>query len=286
MQIEKIRLWLRHDVREDQQLKFLQQGQFWPHPQDPSVKEIEAVLEWLDEPQHHLIAYGDPLYPELLSKIDQPPPFLSVWGNLEVLHEPQLGMVGCRNMSHYGAENAFAFAKALSEIGLVVTSGLARGIDALSHEGAMQGGGATIAVLGTGLCQVYPRDHQNLAAKIAEKGAVISQFPLHNGPFRHQFPMRNRVISGLSMGVLVVEAAQKSGSLITARYALQQNREVFAVPGSIHSVTSKGCHALIRQGATLVESLPDLLIELKSKLSSFTEGVNHVKDLKKAEGKK
>jgi DNA processing protein len=253
------------ELREDQKMKVLLGEVPWPNLKVPEA-EVEKVLRWLEQPQHHLIAYGDLSYPYLLTKIDHPPPFLSVCGHLEVLSEPQLGMVGCRNMSHYGAENAFSFAKALAEIGLVVTSGLARGIDALSHEGAMQAGGLTIAVLGTGLHQVYPREHQALADRIAETGAVISQFPLHNGPLRHQFPMRNRVISGLSLGVLVVEAAQKSGSLITARYALQQNREVFAIPGSIHSVTSKGCHALIRDGATLVDSLPELLMELKEKL--------------------
>ena len=271
-QLERVRLWLQSDLREDQQLKILKDG-FRPNTlADPSSAEVDFTLRWLEEPHHHLLAYGDLAYPYLLSKIDHPPPFISVHGHLDVLNEPQLGMVGCRSMSHYGAANAFAFAKALTEIGLVVTSGLARGIDALSHEGAIKNGGRTIAVLGTGLSQVYPREHQSLANRIAETGAVISQFPLQNGPLRHQFPMRNRLISGLSMGVLVVEAAQKSGSLITARYAMQQNREVFAIPGSIHSVTSKGCHALIRDGATLVDSLPDLLIELKAKLASFTKG--------------
>ncbi len=266
-----IKLWLMPNLREDQKLKILLENGPLPE-QLPPESEVEEVLTWLEQPQHHLIAYGDLSYPYLLTTIDNPPPFLSVHGHLDVLSEPQLGVVGCRSMSHYGAENAFAFARALAEIGLVVTSGLARGIDALSHEGAMKNGGMTIAVLGTGLSQVYPREHQALANRIAETGAVISQFPLQNGPLRHQFPMRNRVISGLSFGVLVVEAAQKSGSLITARYALQQNREVFAIPGSIHSVTSKGCHALIRDGATLVDSLPELLLELQSKLARFTKG--------------
>ena len=269
-QLDCIKLWLMPNVREDQKLKVLLGDAPWPQD-EVAESQVEEVLNWLAQPQHHLIAYGDLTYPYLLSQIDNPPPFLSVHGHLDVLSEPQLGMVGCRSMSHYGAENAFSFAKALAEMGLVVTSGLARGIDALSHEGAMQNDGMTIAVLGTGLKEVYPREHQALANRIAEKGAVISQFPLQNGPLRHQFPMRNRVISGLSFGVLVVEAAQKSGSLITARYALQQNREVFAIPGSIHSVTSKGCHALIRDGATLVDSLPELLLELKAKLASFTK---------------
>ena len=271
-QLECIKLWLQRDLREDQQLQILQEGRLPKTLQDPPSHALDATLAWLDEPHHHLIAYGDLHYPYLLTQIDNPPPFISVQGCLDILNEPQLGMVGCRSMSHYGAENAFTFAKALTEIGLVVTSGLARGIDALSHEGAIKNGGRTIAVLGTGLSQVYPREHQSLANKIAENGAVISQFPLQNGPLRHQFPMRNRLISGLSIGVLVVEAAQKSGSLITARYAMQQNREVFAIPGSIHSVTSKGCHALIRDGATLVDSLADLLIELKTKLARFTKG--------------
>ena len=235
----------------------------------PDSLEIEKTCVWLTEEGHHLIDFRDFDYPTLLKEIDNPPPFLSVMGQRAVLNEAQFGMVGCRNMTHYGAENAFQFAKALAEMGIGVTSGLARGVDALAHEGALAGGGFTIAVLGSGLNQLYPAQHQNLANTIAEQGAVVSEFPLNCGPMNYQFPMRNRIISGLSLGVLVVEAAQKSGSLITARCALRQNREVFAIPGSIHSPMSKGCHALLKDGATLVESIPDLLKEVQLKLKNY-----------------
>ncbi len=273
---DRISLWVCPYLKEVEQLKCLRASSYRGMSAEakaflaaPPRDEIDAVLSWLEEENHHLIAFGDEAYPQLLAEIDNPPPFLSVIGQLKVLQEPQLGIVGCRSMSHYGAQNAFQFAKALAEMGVTVTSGLARGIDALAHEGALAGGGSTIAIVGAGLNCLYPREHKGLAEKIALTGAVVSEFPLNREPANFQFPMRNRIISGLSLGVLVVEAAQKSGSLITARCALKQNREVYAIPGSIHSTTSKGCHSLIRDGATLVESLPDLLREVKEKLESF-----------------
>lgn len=172
-------------------------------------------------------------------------------------------------MSAYGSENAFQFSKALAEIGITITSGLAIGIDTMAHQGALAVKAQTIAVLGTGLNCIYPSQNKNLVCEIIEQGgAIISELPLDAKPIPYNFPKRNRIISGLSLGVLVVEAAEKSGSLITARFALEQNREVFAIPGSIHSTTSRGCHKLIKDGATMVESLPDLLIHIKEKLKS------------------
>ena len=196
-----------------------------------------------------ILTKEDPRYPERLREIHKPPECLFVKGRAELLQEPQIAIVGCRHMSAYGAENAFQFAKALAEIGLTVTSGLAMGIDTLAHQGALAGQGPTIAVLGTGLGSIYPAQNQKLADEISLNGALVSEFPFNTPPFRHNFPKRNRIISGLSLGVLVIEAAEKSGSLITARFALEQNREIFALPGSIHSPTSRGCHQLIKEGA-------------------------------------
>ncbi len=212
---------------------------------------------------------NDPSYPELLRQIHSAPKTLYVKGNMTALTEPQIAIVGCRQMSPYGAEQAFAFAKALAGIGLAVTSGLAVGIDTMAHQGALAGQGQTIAVLGTGVNKLYPPQNKNLAEEIIAKGgAIISEFPPDTEPFPYNFPRRNRIISALSIGVLVVEAAEKSGSLITARYALEQNREVFAIPGPINSVVSRGCNKLIAEGAILVESLADLLIHIKDKLTT------------------
>ncbi len=211
----------------------------------------------------------DPLYPAPLREIHKPPETLFVAGNPAVLSEPQIAIVGCRQMTAYGAENAFQFAQALAEMGITITSGLAVGIDTMAHQAALSGKGTTIAVLGTGLHHIYPQQNEALAREICEKGgAVISEFPLTTQPFPYNFPKRNRIISALSMGVLVIEAAEKSGSLITARFALEQNREVFALPGSIHSPTSRGCHKLISEGAVLVQSLSDLIVHLKSTLQA------------------
>jgi DNA processing protein len=222
----------------------------------------EAEREWLDRPGNHIVTLCDPAYPPLLRQIPDPPPLLFVRGDPALLAAPQLAVVGSRNPTPGGTDNARAFARALARAGLAVTSGLALGIDAAAHEGALEVAGRTLAVAGTGLDRVYPASHRALAHAIAAGGALISEFPLGTPPRRENFPQRNRIISGLALGVLVVEAAPASGSLITARLAAEQGREVFAIPGSIHSPLARGCHALIRQGAKLVETAQDILEEL------------------------
>ena len=221
---------------------------------------------WLAEGEgwRHLLTLGDPDYPPDLLQTEDPPLLLHVEGDLAALRHPlRLAIVGSRNPTAQGADNARAFAQALAGAGACIISGLALGIDAAAHEGALEVGGSTLAVVGNGLDQVYPRQHQALARRIAAQGALISEYPLGTPPLAPNFPRRNRIISGLSQGVLVVEAALQSGSLITARQAVEQGREVFAIPGSIHSPQSRGCHALIRQGAKLVESAQDILEELR-----------------------
>lgn len=227
----------------------------------PSLSSAE--LAWLEHPAHHLIMAGDIDYPDLLLQLSDAPAGLFVRGNAHLLQSPQLAMVGSRNPTPYGREAAAAFAKQLSQLGLTITSGLAAGIDAAAHAGCLQGSGRTVAVCGTGLDQVYPRSSTALAMDlVAQGGALVSEFPFGTPVRKHHFPQRNRLISGLSLGTLVVEAALHSGSLITARLAAEQGREVFALPGSIHSPLSKGCHLLIRQGAKLVDSMDDMLSEL------------------------
>lgn len=227
-----------------------------------------STLEWTQTPGNQFITLDDPRYPKLLKQIHKPPPFLYVQGNIENLQEPQIGIVGCRDMSPYGQTLAFRFAKELAAMGIAITSGLAFGIDAMAHQGALQAQGTTLAVLGTGLNEIYPKAHKQLSQDIlAQGGTLVSEFPPHLGPRRENFPQRNRIISGLSLGILVIEAAQKSGSLITAKYALEQNRPVFAIPGPIQSPQSRGCHQLLREGAILVESIQDILQELYQPLS-------------------
>lgn len=221
-----------------------------------------AVRAWLEAPGNHLVALDDPRYPDLLRQIPDPPPVLYVHGDPELLGNLQLAIVGSRNPSRGGLENARAFASHLAGAGLTITSGLALGIDAEAHRGALAAGGTTIAVTGTGLDRVYPARHHDLAHAIAEHGALVSEFPPGTPPRPAHFPQRNRIISGLALGTLVVEAARRSGSLVTARHALEQGREVFAIPGSIHNPLARGCHALIRQGAKLVETAEDILEEL------------------------
>lgn len=228
----------------------------------PDWQGVEHDLQWLQQPDNHLLALEDADYPPLLRRIPYPPPLLFVCGDPTCLHRPQLAMVGSRNPTRSGAETAQQFATHLAALGMVITSGLAMGIDAAAHQGALEGGGHTIAVTGTSLERVYPARHRELAHAIAANGALISEFPLGTPPIASNFPQRNRIISGLSLGVLVVEAAAQSGSLITAHQALEQGREVFAIPGSIHNPLAKGCHALIRQGAKLVETAADILEEL------------------------
>ncbi|MBL8260121.1 MAG: DNA-protecting protein DprA [Candidatus Competibacteraceae bacterium] len=229
---------------------------------DPDWRGVERDLAWLEQPGNHLLALDDERYPPLLRQVAGPPPLLFVHGLPDSLRAPQLAIVGTRNPTPQGRETARQFAAHLAEGGLAITSGLALGIDAAAHQGALAGGGWTVAVTGTSLERVYPAKHRDLAHAIAERGALVSEFPIGTPALAENFPRRNRLISGLALGVLVVEAAVQSGSLITARLALEQGREVFAIPGSIHNPLAKGCHALIRQGAKLVETATDILEEL------------------------
>ena len=228
----------------------------------PDEKVLKSELEWLSEPGHHLLTWSDPDYPVLLREIPDPPLVLYIAGERQLLSARQLAIVGSRNPTPMGRENARAFAKSLAGAGLVITSGMALGVDGAAHRGALEAGGKTIAVAGTGLDRVYPARHRDLAHEIVKRGALVSEFPLGTPPLPENFPVRNRIISGLSLGTLVVEAALQSGSLITARMANEQGREVFAIPGSIHAPQARGCHALIRQGAKLVETAQDILEEL------------------------
>jgi len=228
----------------------------------PDAESFQSEFDWLDQPGHHLLVWTDPDYPPLLREIADPPVVLSLIGNRRALSSPQLAIVGSRNPSPMGRENAQAFAKSLAGAGLTVTSGLALGVDGAAHRGALAAGGMTIAVAGTGLDRVYPARHRELAHEIVKHGVLVSEFALGTPPLPENFPIRNRIISGLSLGTLVVEAALQSGSLITARLAAEQGREVFAIPGSIHAPQARGCHALIRQGAKLVETAQDIIEEL------------------------
>ncbi len=233
----------------------------------------DSLLQTLEIQGVQILPLSAPDYPELLKQINDPPPILYVRGNRQLLQSPQIAMVGSRRTSRAGGDNAYRFAAELSRNGFTITSGLALGIDAASHRGALATSGRTVAVLGTGIDVVYPARNRQLFEEIADCGAIISEFAPGMEPRRPQFPRRNRIISGLSLGVLVVEAALQSGSLISARCALEQGREVFAIPGSIHSTSSKGCHALIRQGAKLVETTADILEELAGWLPGGEEEV-------------
>lgn len=228
----------------------------------PDLSSIDRDLEWLKQPGHRLITLNDPGYPACLREIADPPPLLFVIGDPSLLSMPKLAIVGSRNPSPSGTAITREFAAALCSAGLCITSGLALGIDASAHQGSLDANGKTLAVLGTGPDRVYPARHQPLALKIAESGCLVSEFPPGTGARAGNFPRRNRIISGLSLGVLVVEAAIQSGSLITARLALEQGREVFAIPGSIHNPLARGCNALIRSGAKLVETVEHVLEEL------------------------
>ncbi|EEO28407.1 DNA-processing protein DprA [Oxalobacter paraformigenes] len=227
------------------------------------TEQIEKTQKWLEEPGNAILTLSDSNYPGLLLEIPDPPLMLYVKGRVELLSSPSIAIVGSRNATAQGRMDAKEFARSLSESGLTIISGLALGIDAAAHRGGLKGKGSTIAVVGTGADIVYPARNRELALQIAEEGCVISEFPLGTGPLASNFPRRNRVISGLSGGILVVEAAARSGSLITAKTAIDQGRDVFAIPGSIHSPLSRGCHELIRQGAKLVETSQDVLEELK-----------------------
>ncbi|WPN98371.1 DNA-processing protein DprA [Pseudomonas sp. MUP55] len=231
----------------------------------PQIRDgASAALAWLDRPAQHLLMWDQPEYPALLGQIDGAPPLLFVAGDPTLLEKPQLAMVGSRRASRPGMDTAAAFSRSLASAGFVITSGLALGIDGAAHQAALDVGGHTIGVLGTGLQNFYPQRHKKLAdAMIAQGSAVVSEFPLDAPPQAGNFPRRNRIISGLSLGVLVVEASTASGSLITARLAAEQGREVYAIPGSIHHPGAKGCHQLIRDGAVLVETIEHILEGLR-----------------------
>jgi DNA processing protein len=230
----------------------------------PDESAISQDLQWQSVAQHHLVHPDSPDFPELLRDIPGRPILLYVVGDCATLHLPSLAIVGSRNPTRGGIQNAYEFAKHLGNCGFCIVSGLAQGIDTAAHNGAMAGDARTIAVLGHGIDRVYPAANRELAHRIAAHGALISEYPLGSPPRKEHFPQRNRLISGLALGTLVVEAARQSGSLITARLSSEQGREVFAIPGSIHNPMSRGCHKLIRQGAKLVESAEDIVSELGS----------------------
>lgn len=233
--------------------------------------KIAGALRWLEGKHHKLLTRFSTDYPEFLSRIPDPPPVLYLKGDPSLLHRPQLAMIGSRNPSGGGRRNARMFASELARAGLTITSGLAMGIDAESHKGALGHLGSTIAVLGTGIDRIYPAMHKEIFHHVAEQGLLVSEFPLGTPPLKMNFPRRNRIISGLSMGVLVVEAGLKSGSMITARYALEQGREVYAIPGSIHNPVARGCHKLISEGARLVEKAGDIFEECGSLLETVMQ---------------
>nr|WP_154382903.1 DNA-processing protein DprA [Duganella guangzhouensis] len=232
-------------------------------PAPELTAQLDALQAWLQQQGHRLLFWGQPDYPEYLRNIAAPPLLLYVKGRAELLPQRSVAVVGSRNASRQGVINAEQLAQALSEAGVTIVSGLALGIDAAAHTGGLNGPGSTIAVLGTGIDRIYPARNGALARRIAEEGCLVSEYLLGTSPSRDNFPRRNRIISGLARGVLVVEAAAQSGSLITARLALAQGREVYAVPGSIHATLSKGCHQMIREGARLVESAADILADLQ-----------------------
>ncbi len=230
------------------------------HPGDETI--IHRDLDWVRQEGNRIICFYDPGYPPLLREIPDPPPLLYITGDCALLSRQQLAIVGSRNPSPTGRETTYDFSRSLASRGLVITSGLALGIDSSAHRGALDAGAPTIAVTGTGLDRVYPPGNRKLAQLISTRGALVSELPIGTPPRPDNFPRRNRIISGLSLGTLVTEAALHSGSLITARLALEQNREVFAIPGTIHNPLARGCHALLQQGAKLVTCLDDISEEL------------------------
>ena len=239
--------------------------------------KVEAELDRLSRKEYRIITLADPDYPRLLREIPDPPPFLYVFGRLDS-SASKIAVVGSRNATGYGLTTTKNLCTGLASLGITIVSGMARGIDTAAHEGAMAGGGKTIAVLGSGLDRIYPVENTKLFHRISENGAVVSEFALSTKPEGHNFPMRNRIISGMSLGTVVVEATKKSGSLITARLAAEQNREVFAVPGSIQSFKSTGTHTLIKQGAKLVEHAQDIVEELTPFLENNNTSENAFPD--------
>ncbi|MFO7964653.1 MAG: DNA-processing protein DprA [Desulfobacterales bacterium] len=244
-----------------------------------SKTDVTAYLRRVIDRGIHLVTMTDPHYPRLLLEIPDPPPYLYVFGTPEVLSENlAIAVVGSRNATAYGMAAARRLCSELAARGVVIISGMARGIDTAAHDGAIQAGGKTAAVLGSGFDRIYPRENRKLFHAISENGAVFSEFELSAGPEARHFPARNRIISGMSMGCVVVEATEKSGSLITARLAAEQNREVFAVPGSIHSENSAGTHGLIKQGAKLVAGIDDILEEFEQWINEKSISENTVMD--------
>jgi len=237
---------------------------------NPDERKLELCHRWASADDHHAVPWTDGHYPVLLRELSDAPPLLFVRGNIDALSLPQFAIVGSRNCTAGGRDTARRFASHLSRSGFCITSGLALGIDAAAHQGALDTGQHTVAVLGTGPDQVYPQRHDAMANEITVNGALVSEFPPGSPPRREQFPQRNRLISGLAVGTLVVEASLRSGALITAGFAAEQGREVFAIPGSIHNPTARGCHRLIRLGAKLVESADDIIEELPGILAGLT----------------
>jgi DNA processing protein len=223
---------------------------------------LERDLQWLSGDSHHLLTWGSEQFPPLLRNIPSPPAALFVDGDPDILWQPQVAVIGSRNPTAGGKDNARDFACELGRQGMTITSGLAAGIDSVAHAAALDDGKTTVAVMGTGLDRIYPSSSRDLATRIRDKGVLVSEFPLGTGAKRSHFPSRNRIISGLSLGVLVIEAGLRSGTLITARMAGNQGRDVFALPGSIHNPMAKGCHRLIRDGAKLVETVEEIMLEL------------------------
>ncbi|MBU6950205.1 DNA-processing protein DprA [Hahella sp. HN01] len=235
----------------------------------PINAQVASILRWSEQMGNRLFLLPDADYPSLLRLLPDPPAVLYARGRYELIHQPQIAMVGSRNPSVHGQETARQFARSLGESGFTITSGLAAGIDGSAHAGALGTLGSTIGVLGSGLNVIYPAKHRDLAQKMMENGLLVSEFPPDTQPRSQHFPKRNRIISGLSLGTLVVEASLRSGSLITARNALEQHREVFAIPGSIHNPQARGCHHLIKQGAKLVECTDDILAELPALMGLY-----------------
>ena len=236
--------------------------------QDPTL--LSQTCEWLQQPENHLLTLADSEYPQQLLQLPDPPPLLYLKGRRELLRSRSIAIVGSRNATEQGNQNARLFARHLSDAGFCIVSGMASGIDRAAHEGGLAGQSSSIAVVGTGLDRIYPARNRDLAHQLAQDGLIISEFSLGIQPLAGNFPRRNRIISGLSLGCLVVEATLNSGSLVTARLAAEQGREVMAIPGSIHSPQSKGCHQLLKQGAKLVESAQDVLEEIGLPVSNAT----------------
>lgn len=257
----------------------------------PDEARIESDLQWLSQPNRHLLCWDDDAYPVLLQRIDNPPAALFVEGDPGCLWQPQIAVIGSRNPTAGGLDHARDFATTLARQGMTITSGLASGIDSAAHKAALDAGALTIAVNGTGLDQVYPSSSRAIAGRIRRQGAMISELPLGSPPKRQHFPSRNRIISGLSLAVLVIEAGLNSGTLITARKAAEQGRDVFALPGSLNNPMAKGCHRLIREGARLVETTSDIMQELGPVAAELQMAIRQRLDLpddtaKKASGVK